>query len=58
MLRAGVVLILISQLLLLALLSDTTGSRAIAFSFLGHPALAAGVVLGVFALLRAGGPAR
>lgn len=27
MLRAGVALILISQLLLLALLSDTTGSR-------------------------------
>ena len=58
MLRAGVALILISQLLLLALLSDTTGSRAIGFSFLGHPALAAGVALAVVALLRAGGPAR
>ena len=52
MLRAAAALILISQLLLLALLSDTTGSRAIAFSFLGHPALAAGVVLAVVALLR------
>jgi hypothetical protein len=53
MLRAGVALILISQLLLLALLSDTTESRAIGFSFLGHPALAAGVVVAVVALLRA-----
>ena len=52
MLRAAAALILISQLLLLALLRDTTGSQAIAFSFLGHPALAAGVVLAVVALLR------
>ncbi len=52
MARLAALLVIASQLILLWLLFDLSGSTAIVFSFVGHPLVAAGVVLGLIALLR------
>lgn len=43
--RAACGLVLLSQILLLIMVIDTTGHTAILFSFLGMPALGAGLAL-------------
>ena len=48
--RLSALFVLVSQALLLLLVFDTSGRTAIAFSFLGHPAMALGVALGAWAL--------
>ncbi len=50
--RAAALLVLVSQLLLLWVVFDTTGPTSIWFTFLGHPLVAMGVVLGIWALTR------
>ncbi len=50
--RVAALLILLSQLLLLWVTFDTTGSTSIWFTFVGHPLVAAGVALGIWALMR------
>ncbi len=50
--RLAALLILISQVLLLWVVFDTTGSPSTWFTFAGHPLVAAGVVLGLWALTR------
>lgn len=50
--RIAAALILISQLLLLWVVFDPTGPTSIWFMFVGHPLVAAGVALGVWALTR------
>ena len=52
MARIAALLILLSQLVLLWVTFDPDGRSAIAFSFVGHPLLGAGVLLGLWALLR------
>lgn len=52
--RLAAVLVLLSQLLLLAVVLEPTGTRAIWFSFVGHPALGLGIVLALVSMaLRA-----
>ncbi len=48
--RVAALLILVSQLLLLRVVFDTTGPPSTWFTFVGHPRTALGVVLGVWAL--------
>jgi hypothetical protein len=50
--RVAALLILLSQLLLLWVVFDTTGPMSIWFTFVGHPLVAVGVVLGAWALTR------
>jgi hypothetical protein len=50
--RIAALLILISQILLLRIVFDPTGPPSIWFSFVGHPMLGAGVVLGLWVLTR------
>ena len=52
MARVAALLILVSQLLLLRIVFDTTGPPSTWFTFVGHPLVAAGVVLGIWALTR------
>lgn len=49
--RLSALFVLVSQALLLLLVYDTSGTTAIAFSFVGHPAMALGVALGIWALI-------
>lgn len=48
--RTAAVLVLISQALAIWVVVQPSGRSAIAFSFIGHPAVAGGVVLGIVAL--------
>ena len=50
--RVAALLILISQILLLWVVFDPTGPPSIWFSFVGHPMLGAGVVLGLWVITR------
>ena len=50
--RVAALLILVSQILLLWVAFDTTGPSSIWFTFVGHPLVAAGVALGIWALTR------
>jgi hypothetical protein len=50
--RVAALLILISQILLLWVVFNPTGPPSIWFSFVGHPMLGAGVVLGLWVLTR------
>ncbi len=50
--RLAALLIILSQLLLLWVTFEPSGTSAIYFSFVGHPLLAAGAVLGLVALTR------
>jgi hypothetical protein len=50
--RVAAVLILASQLVLLAMAFDTTGANAILFSFVGHPLLVVGLGLAIWSLWR------
>ncbi len=50
--RVAGLLILLSQLLLLGVIWDTTGAKAIWFSFVGHPLLGAGLALAVLSIVR------
>jgi hypothetical protein len=50
--RVAALLILISQILLLRVVFDPTGPPSIWFSFVGHPMLGAGVVLGLWVITR------
>jgi hypothetical protein len=50
--RVAALLILMSQILLLWIVFDPTGPPSIWFSFVGHPILGAGVVLGIWVLTR------
>lgn len=50
--RLAALLVIASQLILLWLLLDFRGKTAIAFTFVGHPLVGLGVVLGLVALLR------
>jgi len=50
--RVAALLILLSQLLLLWVVFDPAGQSSIWFTFVGHPAAGAGVVLGIWALTR------
>jgi hypothetical protein len=50
--RVAALLILISQILLLRVVFNPTGPPSIWFSFVGHPMLGAGVVLGLWVLTR------
>ena len=50
--RLAAACIIGSQLALLALLVDTRGATATAYSFVGHPLLALGLALGLLALVR------
>ena len=52
MARVAAILILLSQILLLWVALEPTGTTAIWFSFAGHPLLGAGIVLGLWALSR------
>jgi hypothetical protein len=51
--RLAALLILASQLLLLAVVHDPTGQTAIGFAFLGHPLLAVGIALALVAVFLA-----
>jgi hypothetical protein len=48
--RLAALLIILSQLIALWVAYEPTGQSAIVFSFVGHPLLGVGVVLGVIAL--------
>lgn len=48
--RVAALLIIASQAIALWVALDTTGHTAIVFSFVGHPLLVAGIVLGIVAL--------
>lgn len=50
--RAAALLVLISQLILIWITFDLRGQSAIWFSFVGHPLLAVGLALGLWAMLR------
>lgn len=50
--RVAALLIIVSQLLLLWVTFEPSGASAIYFSFVGTPLLAAGAVLGLWALTR------
>ena len=50
--RLAALLILVSQILLLRVVFDPTGPTSIWFSFAGHPLVAVGVALGIWALTR------
>jgi hypothetical protein len=50
--RVAALLILISQILLLRVVFNPTGPPSIWFSFVGHPMLGAGVVLGFWVITR------
>ncbi len=50
--RVAALLILVSQLLLLWVVFDSTGPASIWFTFVGHPLTAAGVALGIWVLTR------
>jgi hypothetical protein len=50
--RVAALLILISQILLLRVVFDPTGPPSIWFSFVGHPMLGVGVVLGLWVITR------
>lgn len=52
MARVAAVLVIASQLILLWMLWDLSGKTAIVFTFVGHPLVGLGVVLGLWALLR------
>lgn len=52
MTRLAAALILLSQVLLVWLAVDTTGTTAIAFSFVGTPALAVGLVFAGWSFYR------
>jgi hypothetical protein len=52
MARFAALLILVSQLLLLRIVFDTTGPPSTWFTFVGHPLVAVGAVLGIWALTR------
>jgi len=52
MARFAALLILVSQLLLLRVVFDTTGLPSTWFTFVGHPLVAVGVVLGIWVLTR------
>jgi len=58
MARFSALFVLVSQGILIALILDTSGQTAILFSFLGHPAMAAGVLFGIWALARQGSAAK
>jgi uncharacterized membrane protein YqjE len=50
--RIAAVLVLISQVILVWIAFDLRGRTAIWFTFVGHPLLAIGLVLGLWAMLR------
>ena len=50
--RVAALLILASQILLLWVVFDPTGTPSIWFSFAGHPLVAVGVALGLWVLTR------
>ncbi len=50
--RLAALLILASQLLLLWVVFDPTGPTSIWFTFVGHPLVAVGVALGIWAITR------
>ena len=50
--RVAALLILLSQLLLLQVVFTPTGPSSIWFTFVGHPLVGAGAVLGLWALRR------
>ncbi len=50
--RLAALLIVVSQLLLLWVVFDTTGPTSIWFTFVGHPLTAAGVALGIWVVTR------
>ena len=50
--RLAALLIVLSQLLLLWVVFDTTGQTSIWFTFVGHPLVAVGVALGIWVLTR------
>jgi len=50
--HVAALLVLASQALLLWVVFEPSGRSAIAFSFLGHPLLGLGVLLGLWALTR------
>ena len=50
--RFAAILILLAQLPLIWVSIDPTGQSSIWFSFVGHPLVGAGVVLGLWALAR------
>ena len=52
MARVAALLVIASQLILLWLLFDLSGTTAIVFTFVGHPLVGLGVLLGLWALLR------
>ena len=52
MARLAALLILLSQLLLLWEVFDPTGPTSIWFMFVGHPLVATGIALGIWALVR------
>ena len=52
MARVAALLILVSQFLLLRIVFDTTGPPSTWFTFVGHPLVAVGVVLGIWVLTR------
>jgi hypothetical protein len=52
MARVAALLVIASQLILLWMVVAPSGRSAIAFSFVGHPLVALGVVLGTLALWR------
>jgi len=52
MARIAALLVIASQLILLWMLSDLSGATSIVFTFVGHPLVGLGVLLGLWALLR------
>lgn len=52
--RVAAGLILLSMVLLIITMLETTGTTAIWFSFVGTPALGLGVLLGLFSQRRGG----
>jgi hypothetical protein len=52
--RLAAALIILSQVILLLMLSDMTGSSATTFSFFGHPLLGLGLLLALVSIVRRG----
>jgi H+/gluconate symporter-like permease len=50
--RIAALLVLLSQFLLIWVVLDTNGRTSIWFTFLGHPLVAVGVLVGIVALTR------
>ena len=50
--RTAATLVLLSQILLIWVVLDTTGRTSIWFTFLGHALVGAGVMVGIVALTR------